>query len=90
MITMIQKRDGREIHFTPEKITRAIYLAANSVASQEGKEADYTTAELLTTKVIHYLESHFDATPNGEDIQDAVIKVLIEEGHAKTAEAYIL
>ena len=90
MITMIQKRDGREIHFTPEKITRAIYLAANSVASQEGKEADYTTAELLTTKVIHYLESHFDATPNVEDIQDAVIKVLIEEGHAKTAEAYIL
>ena len=49
MITMIQKRDGREIHFTPEKITRAIYLAANGVASQEGKEADYTTAELLTT-----------------------------------------
>ena len=27
MITSIKKRDGREIHFSPEKITRAIFLA---------------------------------------------------------------
>ena len=26
MITKIRKRDGREIYFAPEKITRAIFL----------------------------------------------------------------
>ena len=42
MITSIKKRDGREIHFSPEKITRAIFLAASRVAQEEDiKEADY-------------------------------------------------
>lgn len=48
MITTIKKRDGREIHFSPEKITRAIFLAADSVANEEGVKADYATAEELT------------------------------------------
>ena len=43
MITTIKKRDGREIHFSPEKITRAIFLAADSVANEEGVKADYAT-----------------------------------------------
>ena len=54
MLTTIKKRDGREIHFTPEKITRAIFLAASKVAEEEGKKADYATAEQLTQQVVHY------------------------------------
>ena len=34
MITSIKKRDGREIHFSPEKITRAIFLAAKQIMKQ--------------------------------------------------------
>ncbi len=92
MLTTIKKRDGREIHFTPEKITRAIFLAASKVAEEEGKKADYATAEQLTQQVVHYLETHYqgDEEPGVEDIQDAVVKTLIENGHAKTSEAYIL
>ncbi len=52
MITSIKKRDGREIHFSPEKITRAIFLAASRVAQEEGSKADYETAEILTEKVV--------------------------------------
>lgn len=92
MITTIKKRDGREIHFSPEKITRAIFLAASRIAEAEGTKADYDMAERLTDQVVHYLEARYQdrEEPGVEDIQDAVIKILIENGHAKTSEAYIL
>lgn len=91
MITHIQKRDGREIHFVPEKITRAIFLAATSVAKEAGSEADYQTAEALTAKAVGMLEHLYpNGKPTVEQVQDAVIKTLIESGHAKTSEAYIL
>ncbi|MDN5292827.1 MAG: hypothetical protein PWQ91_1195 [Eubacteriales bacterium] len=86
MFKSIQKRDGRVVDFDPNKITEAIFKAAQAVGGQ-----DRTTAMELTLKVIKYLEEHFKGTiPNVEDVQDAVEKVLIEEGHAKTAKAYIL
>lgn len=91
MIAKIRKRDGREIYFAPEKITRAIFLAASKVAEDEGQVADYATAEQLTDQVVNYLNRHYqDEIPNVEEIQDAVVKILIECGHAKTSEAYIL
>lgn len=91
MITKIKKRDGREITFSPEKITRAIYLAAASVASKEGETLDYNLSEELTQKVIGELNRRFeDVVPGVEEAQDCVVKVLIEAGHAKTSEAYIL
>ena len=91
MITKIRKRDGREDHFIPERITRAIFLAATQVAKQEGTEADYSTAEYLTDRVVALLNREFrDAIPSVEQVQDAVVKVLIETGHAKTSEKYIL
>lgn len=91
MITSIKKRDGREIHFSPEKITRAIFLAASRVAQEEGTKAEYETAEALTEQVVGLLNNEFhDQVPTVEEVQDAVIKVLIESGHAKTSEAYIL
>ena len=91
MITKIRKRDGREDHFIPERITRAIFLAATQVAKQEGTEADYATAEYLTDRVVALLNKEYrDTVPSVEQVQDAVIKVLIETGHAKTSEKYIL
>lgn len=91
MITIIKKRDGREIHFSPEKITRAIFLAADNVAKEEGRNAEYATAEELTQQVVGYLNTHFqDQVPTVEEVQDSVVKVLIENGHARTSEKYIL
>ncbi len=64
MITKIRKRDGREDHFIPERITRAIFLAATSVAKEEGTEADYNTAEYLTDRVVSLLNKEYkDAIP---------------------------
>ncbi|MDD3094029.1 MAG: ATP cone domain-containing protein, partial [Clostridia bacterium] len=41
----ITKRDGREENFSPLRITRAIFLAAEAVAKEENTKADFTIAE---------------------------------------------
>lgn len=91
MIEQVRKRDGRLIPYNGEKITRAIFLAASEVAKKEGKTADYQIASSLTEKVEKLLYQKFAGlVPTVEEIQDAVVKVLIESGHAKTSETYIL
>ena len=86
MISKIKKRDGRVVDFTKEKITSAIFKAARSVGGE-----NYETAEYLTERVVSHIFKHNScAVPDVESIQDAVEKVLIETGHAKTAKAYIL
>ncbi|KRQ86373.1 Anaerobic ribonucleoside-triphosphate reductase [Caloramator mitchellensis] len=87
MLTQIKKRDGRVVGFSKEKITRAIFLAAQNVGG-----TDYTKAEELTEKVMGYMMNNLpeEEIPTVEFIQDCVEKVLIEHGHAKTAKAYIL
>ncbi len=85
-ISKIKKRDGRIVDFDKSKITNAIFKAARAVGGN-----DMQTASLLTEKVVQLLEEKFqDKIPSVEDVQDTVEKVLIEEGHAKTAKAYIL
>ncbi len=91
MIDKIKKRDGRIIPFVPEKITAAIYKAAKSVAEKEGERASYEIAEKLTEEVVLMLGKRYHSEiPTVEQVQDTVVKVLIEKGHAKTSEAYIL
>jgi len=86
MLSAIQKRDGREADFNSSKITGAILRAATSVGGE-----DQATALELTAQVLKYLAHKYpDQAINVENIQDAVEKVLIENGHAKTAKAYIL
>ena len=81
------KRDGAIVDFTPQRITNAIYRAAVAVGGR-----DKRTAEILTEKVVSSLEKQTPEgiTPTVEHIQDTVEKVLIEEGHARVAKAFIL
>jgi ribonucleoside-triphosphate reductase (formate) len=91
LIENVRKRDGRLIPFNSDRITRAIFLAASKVAERENSKADYNVAELLTQDVIKLLNLKYaNNTPGVEDIQNAVVKVLIEKGHAKTSEEYIV
>lgn len=86
MFAKVQKRDGRIVDFSKEKITSAIFKAARSVGGE-----DYETAENLTERVVSYiLKNKKTNEPDVETIHDAVEKILIETGHAKTAKAYIL
>jgi len=87
MIRKIRKRDGKVADFNPIKITNAIWKAAQAVGGKDHKKA----AE-LTDKVLEMLEKELKKgeIPTVEQVQDIVEKTLIEEGHARTAKAYIL
>lgn len=85
-ITGVVKRDGRVVNFNKQKISNAIFKAAQAVGGE-----DRLLAEELANAVVLYLRKNFQGTiPGIEQIQDIVEKVLIETGHAKTAKAYIL
>lgn len=86
MITKIRKRDGREAPFNIEKIANAIFKAASATGGK-----DYHSSLLLAEEVVNYLEMNLHKkVPSVEEIQDAVEKVLIEKGHARTAKEFIL
>lgn len=86
MITTIVKRDGREVEFNVEKIANAIFKAASATGGK-----DYETSLKIAHKVMNYIEEKLQKTaPTVEEIQDAVEKVLIETGHARTAKEFIL
>jgi len=87
MIRKIRKRDGKIADFNPIKITEAIWKAAQAVGGK-----DYRKASELTNKVMDFLDENLKRgeMPTVEQVQDTVEKILIEEGHAKTAKAYIL
>ena len=87
MIDKIIKRDGRIVPFNREKITLAVLSAAISVGGR-----DHLAAERVTEDVIGRLEyrEHPESYPSVEEVQDIVEKSLIEQGHARTAKAYII
>ncbi len=86
MITQIKKRDGRNVPFNIEKIATAIFKSAKSVGG-----SNYDTALDLAYKVVEEIDKQLTGNiPTVEQVQDVVEKVLIENGHAKTAKNYIL
>ena len=87
MIRKIKKRDGKIVDFNPVRITEAIWKAAQAVGGK-----DYKRAAELTDQVLVILEKELKRgeIPTVEQVQDTVEKVLIEDGHAKTAKAFIL
>jgi len=86
-LTKVKKRDGRIVRFDRKKIETAIFKSAQTLGGK-----DKNIAEELSYKVVDVVKENTSAgkIPNVEDVQDAVEKVLIEEGHARTAKCYIL
>ncbi|MEK6899612.1 MAG: ribonucleotide reductase N-terminal alpha domain-containing protein, partial [Nanoarchaeota archaeon] len=85
-IKSIIKRDGLVVDFNLNKITESIFQAAESVGGK-----DQELAKNLSLKVLELLQKKFkEKIPTVDDVQDVVEKTLIEEGHAKTAKAFIL
>ncbi|HEY9899297.1 MAG TPA: anaerobic ribonucleoside-triphosphate reductase [Pantanalinema sp.] len=82
----IKKRDGRVVAFDREKIVSAILKATSAVHGGDRPEA-----EALAARVVATLEGASPRElPTVERIQDAIEKVLIDEGQARSARAFIL
>ncbi len=86
-ITSVMKRNGALVPFNKDRISNAIYRAAVEVGGR-----NKATADKLADQVVQLLEENAvpGHVPHIEEIQDLVEKVLIENGHAKVAKAYIL
>jgi len=86
-VKLVRKRDGRLVPFDQEKITNAIFKAAQSVGGDDRQRAVF-----ISNAVVQMVEERYGegAIPSVEDIQDLVERALIKHGHAKTAKAYIL
>lgn len=87
MIEYIRKRDGRLVPFEQGKITVAIQRAVRAVEGTDMDKADKIAGEVVGILEVIYKEGR---VPTVENVQDLVEKILIENGHAKTAKAYIL
>jgi len=86
LIKQIRKRDGRVVKFQPEKITWAIFRAAQACGGD-----DFARAEALAQQVFAAADERFsESVPEVEQVQDLVEKILIKNGHARTAKTFIL
>ena len=88
----IKKRNGKIVSFEQSKISNAIYKALAAAGKPDRK-----LAELLATKLVNKIDksgylgsANRDHVLSVEDVQDMVESILIEEGLAETAKAYIL
>ncbi len=85
MIKSILKRDGRRVPFSIEKISNAV-----AKALQASNSGEASLAFPIAVKVAEELEATGKNEITVEEIQDTVERVLMQEGLAKTAKAYIL
>jgi ribonucleoside-triphosphate reductase len=84
---LVRKRDGKLEQFDQDRITNAVWKAAKAVGGK-----DREGARKISDQVLAELKNRFgeDGVPTVEEIQDLVEKMLIENGNARTAKAYIL
>src|SRR4030043_92294 len=86
-MNFVRKRDGKLEPFDQDAITIAVWKAAKAVGGKDKEQA-----KRVSSQVVAELNNRFgeDGCPTVEEIQDLVEKMLIENGHAQTAKAYIL
>ena len=85
-IMKIIKRDGRTVEFDVDKIAGAIFKAAQVLGGKDREMSEYLAKQVE----LYLLEVCHNSYPTVEQVQDAVEKILIESGHARTAKEYIL
>ncbi|MBD1401187.1 ribonucleoside triphosphate reductase [Pelovirga terrestris] len=87
MLTYIRKRDGRLAPYDENKITQAICNAVKAVGGSDFEKPAEITRQVGGILAVLYKDNNL---PSVENVQDLVEKILIENGHAQTAKAYIL
>ncbi len=87
MLQSIRKRDGRLVPFEEEKITEAVAKAVRAVGGTDLERPRAIARQVSGILEVIYKDGR---APTVENVQDLVEKILIENGHAKVAKAYIL
>lgn len=87
MIRQIRKRDGSLADFNQEKITQAIYKATKAISKEDMETAKKISIQVVSILGVIYKDNR---VPTVENVQDLVEKMLINEGLADVAKAYII
>ena len=87
MLEFIRKRDGRLVAFEEQNIISAIRKTVKAVGGSDMKQVSDIGRQVVGILEVIYKDGRI---PTVENVQDLVEKILIENGHAKTAKAYIL
>ncbi len=87
MPEFIRKRDGRLVPFEETKITHALRKAVRAVGGTDMEKANAIGGQVVGILDVIYKDGRVATV---ENVQDLVEKILIENGHAKVAKAYIL
>ena len=87
MLEFIRKRDGRLVAFEEENIVSAIRKTVKAVGGTDMDQVAGIGRQVVGILEVIYKDGRI---PTVENVQDLVEKILIENGHAKTAKAYIL
>lgn len=84
-IHQIKKRDGRIVKFDRSRIAKAVFKAFVATGSKD-REKSLEIADQVEVLI----GKRVPGIPNVEDVQDIVEEVLIKNGYAAVAKAYIL
>jgi len=87
VLEFIRKRDGRLVAFEESKIVAAIQKSVLAVGGTDMEQAAGIGRQVVGILEVIYKDGRI---PTVENVQDLVEKILIENGHAKTAKAFIL
>jgi hypothetical protein len=82
----VTKRDGRLVPFEADKISRALFAAAESL----GRPDAFLTRELADGVVFHLARDCEGRTPTTARVAEVVEQVVREFGHAELARAFAL
>jgi ribonucleoside-triphosphate reductase len=87
VLEFIRKRDGRLVAFEEQNIVSAIQKTVKAVGGSDMQQVSDIGRQVVGILEVIYKDGRI---PTVENVQDLVEKILIENGHAKTAKAYIL
>ena len=84
-VPWVIKRDGRQVAFEADKISRSLFAAGEELAA-----ADAFLCRELTDGILHFMGEEFvGQTPTTGAIADLVAKVVRELGHPALAQQYL-
>ena len=89
LIPQMEKRDGRLVAFSFEKIVNAIEKAM-AAANEGGREDAILVAHQVSGELARFAKKYKNFLPTVEGIQDSVEKQLMVNDFPATAKAYIL
>ncbi|HEV8062249.1 MAG TPA: ATP cone domain-containing protein [Gemmataceae bacterium] len=84
-VSLVIKRDGRQVPFEADKISRALFAAGEELG-----RADAFLCRELTDGVLHFIGQEFAGQmPTTSAIADLVVKVVREFGHPALAQQFL-